>query len=221
MNLKLVDFGLSNTYYNDELLQTPCGSPCYAAPEMLQNKQYRGDEVDVWSSGVVLFAMICGYLPFEHDDNKQLQHIITTSKYELPSHVSYDAAKILSNIFNTIPQNRITFKQIRKTAFYHLHDTKKLNPYSGIDCMNQIPRLSNDILERMKSKGYDYGKLVENLVNNKHNIFTTYYYLTCMSEDEPIYEPLMSKNVFIELARDVRLIDIDFSQGCIKETARQ
>lgn len=60
MNLKLVDFGLSNTYYNDELLQTPCGSPCYAAPEMLQNKMYRGDEVDVWSSGVVLFAMICG-----------------------------------------------------------------------------------------------------------------------------------------------------------------
>jgi len=64
-DIKLVDFGLSNIYSRKELLKTPCGSPCYAAPEMLQSKSYSGLMVDIWSSGIILFAMICGYLPFD------------------------------------------------------------------------------------------------------------------------------------------------------------
>lgn len=67
-NLKIVDFGLSNTYKPGELLQTACGSPCYAAPEMIGGKSYNGIEVDIWSSGVTLYAMLCGYLPFEDQD---------------------------------------------------------------------------------------------------------------------------------------------------------
>ena len=66
-DIKLVDFGLSNIYSNSkgELLSTPCGSPCYAAPEMLLSKNYSGLMVDIWSSGIILFAMICGFLPFD------------------------------------------------------------------------------------------------------------------------------------------------------------
>ena len=76
-NIKIVDFGLSNTYENiadagaengqnvkKEDLKTACGSPCYAAPEMIAGKKYNGLQVDLWSSGVILFAMICGTLPF-------------------------------------------------------------------------------------------------------------------------------------------------------------
>jgi 5'-AMP-activated protein kinase catalytic alpha subunit len=62
--LKIVDFGLSNTYKQGEMLKTACGSPCYAAPEMISSKKYNGLEVDIWSCGVILFAMVCGYLPF-------------------------------------------------------------------------------------------------------------------------------------------------------------
>lgn len=61
--LKIVDFGLSNTY--SEMLKTACGSPCYAAPEMISGKMYNGLKADLWSCGVVLFVMLCGYLPFE------------------------------------------------------------------------------------------------------------------------------------------------------------
>lgn len=64
-SLKIVDFGLSNTYKKGELLKTPCGSPCYAAPEMIQGERYDGIKVDIWSSGIILFAMLNGYLPFE------------------------------------------------------------------------------------------------------------------------------------------------------------
>ena len=71
-NLKLVDFGLSNTYKQGDTLKTACGSPCYAAPEMIEGKAYLGARVDVWSCGVILFAMVAGYLPFEDKDTAKL-----------------------------------------------------------------------------------------------------------------------------------------------------
>jgi len=66
--IKIVDFGLSNEYKPGETLITACGSPCYAAPEMIAGKRYNGIDVDIWSSGVTLYAMLVGYLPFEDPD---------------------------------------------------------------------------------------------------------------------------------------------------------
>lgn len=63
--VKIIDFGLSNCYEDNQLLKTPCGSPCYAAPEMLQGKRYSGLSVDIWSTGIILYAMVNGFLPFE------------------------------------------------------------------------------------------------------------------------------------------------------------
>ena len=67
--LKIIDFGLSNFYDGQKRLQTPCGSPCYASPEMVKGKKYDGFNIDIWAIGVILFAMLCGYLPFEDDEN--------------------------------------------------------------------------------------------------------------------------------------------------------
>ena len=71
-NIRIVDFGLSNTYKKDELLKTACGSPCYAAPEMINGHSYHGSRVDIWSCGVILFAMVAGYLPFEDKSTAKL-----------------------------------------------------------------------------------------------------------------------------------------------------
>ena len=65
--LKIIDFGLSN--YSNNLMNTPCGSPCYASPEMISGQKYNGLLIDIWSTGIILFAMICGYLPFEDTNN--------------------------------------------------------------------------------------------------------------------------------------------------------
>ena len=62
--IKLIDFGLSNLYQQGEELATPCGSPCYAAPEMLSKKTYSPLKGDIWSCGIILYTMLCGYLPF-------------------------------------------------------------------------------------------------------------------------------------------------------------
>lgn len=59
-DIKLIDFGLGKPYNPGELIKTACGSPCYAAPEMVARKAYKGDQVDIWSSGITLFAMLCG-----------------------------------------------------------------------------------------------------------------------------------------------------------------
>jgi 5'-AMP-activated protein kinase catalytic alpha subunit len=80
-NIKIVDFGLSNTYKPKETLKTACGSPCYAAPEMIAGERYHGAKVDIWSSGVILYAMVCGFLPFEDPDTSKLYRKILSGDY--------------------------------------------------------------------------------------------------------------------------------------------
>lgn len=87
-NIKIVDFGLSNTYTLGEKLKTPCGSPCYAAPEMIKGLQYRGLDVDIWSTGIILYTMVYGYLPFEDEDTPELYRKIKDGNYSLPITVS-------------------------------------------------------------------------------------------------------------------------------------
>ena len=76
-------------YPNNELLSTACGSPCYAAPEMINGEKYNGLLVDIWSSGIVLYAMICGYLPFEDKDNDILYDKICEGKFIVPNFICY------------------------------------------------------------------------------------------------------------------------------------
>lgn len=68
LNVKIADFGLSNALKDGEFLLTSCGSPNYAAPEVINGMRYTGPEIDVWSCGVILYVMLCGRLPFEDDD---------------------------------------------------------------------------------------------------------------------------------------------------------
>lgn len=101
--LKVVDFGLSNTYRPGELLKTACGSPCYAAPEMISSKRYNGLDVDIWSCGVILFAMVCGYLPFEDANTSLLYKKILSGEYVLPAGVSSSFRDLLAKILNVDP----------------------------------------------------------------------------------------------------------------------
>jgi len=81
-NLKIIDFGLSNLYKPpDETLHTACGSPCYAAPEMIAGNAYNGLKIDIWSCGVILYAMLCGYLPFEDPNTEKLYKKILNCDY--------------------------------------------------------------------------------------------------------------------------------------------
>ena len=118
--LKIIDFGLSNYFKNDQikLLETPCGSPCYASPEMLSGDNYDGFKIDIWATGIILYAMMCGFLPFDDKDNNKLFKKILECKVKFPNTLSHDSKDLLKKILVTNPQKRISIKEIKKHPFY-------------------------------------------------------------------------------------------------------
>ena len=118
--LKIIDFGLSNFYDGTKRLQTPCGSPCYASPEMVKGKRYDGFNIDIWAIGVILFAMLCGYLPFEDDENDTdvLFNEIIRNKIDYPYFLSKLSLDILQKILVSDPLQRITIDEIKNHPFY-------------------------------------------------------------------------------------------------------
>ena len=107
-NIKIVDFGLSNTFTEGETLKTACGSPCYAAPEMIAGRKYIGTQVDSWSCGIIMFALICGFLPFEDPDTTELYKKILKGEYHIPSFVGEHANDLLARIMVHDPDKRFT-----------------------------------------------------------------------------------------------------------------
>jgi len=113
-NVKISDFGLSNFSNHDQsyLMTTTCGTPNYVAPEVLSEKGYVGFKADVWSAGIILFVMLCGYLPFEDENIKQLFQKIEKGQYRLPSFLSDGAKHLISRMLVVNPEQRVTIKDI-------------------------------------------------------------------------------------------------------------
>eukprot|EP00158_Paraphelidium_tribonemae_P005913 Partr_v1_DN27587_c0_g1_i2_m30046 putative serine threonine-protein kinase len=112
-NIKIIDFGFGNTFHRDRLLDTYCGSPFYAAPEMIQGIRYIGPEVDVWSLGVILYALLSGRLPFDATSMNELYEKIAKGKYTCPAHFSPGAINLISIMLKTDPKKRATLEKIR------------------------------------------------------------------------------------------------------------
>ena len=124
MKLKIIDFGLSN-FFSGNLLETPCGSPCYASPEMVMGKKYNGFCIDVWSSGIILYAMLCGYLPFEEMENDEYNEVlfqnIVECNVDYPEEFITPLTKdLLKKILVKDPKKRIKIEEIKQHDFYLL-----------------------------------------------------------------------------------------------------
>jgi 5'-AMP-activated protein kinase catalytic alpha subunit len=134
-DIKIVDFGLSNLYNKGELLKTPCGSPSYAAPEMLSCNCYNGMKADIWSIGIVLFAMVCGFLPFDEKNDDRLFKMIKEGKYNLPTFLSHNVKDLIKRILITDPKRRLSFEAIKNHPWFKI--TKSI-VYHGlfIKCTN-------------------------------------------------------------------------------------
>ena len=110
----MIDFGLSNFCSYSKLLQSSCGSPCYASPEMIKGEPYNGIISDVWSCGVVLYSMLVGCLPFDDDDLQRLYNKIIKGDFVLPSYLSSEAIDLLKQMLVVDVNKRITVSKIKK-----------------------------------------------------------------------------------------------------------
>ena len=142
MKLKIIDFGLSN-YFKGNLLETPCGSPCYASPEMVMGKKYNGFCIDIWSSGIILYAMLCGYLPFEEVENDEYNEVlfknIVECNVEYPHEFITPVARdLLMKILVKDPEKRITIDEIKQHNFYLLGELLYKQTFENSGPMNDI-----------------------------------------------------------------------------------
>jgi len=112
LNVKIADFGLSNIMTDGEFLRTSCGSPNYAAPEVISGKLYAGPEVDVWSCGVILYALLCGTLPFDDEHVPTLFRKIKSGIFPIPDYLDKSVVNLLLHMLQIDPMKRATIKDV-------------------------------------------------------------------------------------------------------------
>ncbi|KAJ2158021.1 hypothetical protein GGF46_004073, partial [Coemansia sp. RSA 552] len=110
--IRIIGFGFTSTFEPSKQLGTFCGSPFYAAPEMVDGIKYTGPEVDIWSMGVILYFMLCGRTPFEGESIKVIYDKISRGKYTIPQSLDKDAQNLLQRMLTVDPKRRITMKNI-------------------------------------------------------------------------------------------------------------
>jgi 5'-AMP-activated protein kinase catalytic alpha subunit len=157
-------------------LKTACGSPCYAAPEMIAGKRYHGLKTDIWSSGVVFYAMVCGYLPFEDPKTSNLYKKIMSAEYTLPKFLSGQCKDLIRRILNTDPETRYTVSDIRNhTWSLQVKDKNKdMGLFPGKEKMPTEEKLFNKIVEEFN---FDRKYALKCIEDNRHNHITACYHL--------------------------------------------
>ena len=180
-NLKIADFGLSNDYHKGKL-STPCGSPCYAAPEMVTGRKYGGTSVDIWSSGIVLYTMVCGFLPFEDDNQNILFGKIAKGLFSLPSFLSVSCKDLLKKILVTDPKKRFGFEEIKHHPwFLSVNNVMGKNIFfnsPGVFVEEDVLPVDVEIIAEIHNDFHiDISKIISDVIKNRHNKITTAYYL--------------------------------------------
>uniref|UniRef100_A0A667FIB7 MAP/microtubule affinity-regulating kinase 3 n=1 Tax=Lynx canadensis TaxID=61383 RepID=A0A667FIB7_LYNCA len=174
MNIKIADFGFSNEFTVGSKLDTFCGSPPYAAPELFQGKKYDGPEVDVWSLGVILYTLVSGSLPFDGQNLKELRERVLRGKYRIPFYMSTDCENLLKRFLVLNPIKRGTLEQIMKDRWINAgHEEDELKPFvePELDISDQKR------IDIMVGMGYSQEEIQESLSKMKYDEITATYLL--------------------------------------------
>uniref|UniRef100_G3PG13 MAP/microtubule affinity-regulating kinase 3 n=1 Tax=Gasterosteus aculeatus aculeatus TaxID=481459 RepID=G3PG13_GASAC len=173
-NIKIADFGFSNEFTEGSKLDTFCGSPPYAAPELFQGKKYDGPEVDIWSLGVILYTLVSGSLPFDGQNLKELRERVLRGKYRVPFYMSTDCEGILRRFLVLNPAKRCSLDQIMKDKWINIgYDGEDLKPHTEpVEDLNNTSRI--DVMVGM---GFTRDEIRDSLSNQKYNEVTATYLL--------------------------------------------
>ncbi|XP_062544542.1 uncharacterized protein LOC134211571 isoform X4 [Armigeres subalbatus] len=159
MNVKLADFGFSNTFCEGTPLRTWCGSPPYAAPEVFQGVEYDGPKSDIWSLGVVLYVLVCGALPFDGATLHDLRSVVVAGKFRIPFFMSQECEHLIRHMLVVEPEKRYTVKQIANHKWLEMYNAIPMlekasyQPTEGANLdtivmthMLQLPGLTADMI---------------------------------------------------------------------------
>ncbi|XP_034749529.1 serine/threonine-protein kinase BRSK2-like isoform X6 [Etheostoma cragini] len=200
-NIRIADFGMASLQVGDSLLETSCGSPHYACPEVIRGEKYDGRRADVWSCGVILFALLVGALPFDHDNLRQLLEKVKSGVFHMPHFIPPDCQALLKGMIEVNPDKRLTLEAIQKHPWYQggRNEPCPEQPPPRRVCVKRILSLTDldpDVLESMYSLGCfrDRVKLTHDLTSEEENQEKMIYYLlfdrkerypSCEDEDLP------------------------------------
>lgn len=145
LNVKIADFGLSNIMTDGNFLKTSCGSPNYAAPEVIGGKLYAGPEVDVWSCGVILYVLLVGRLPFDDEHIPSLFAKIARGTYVVPTWMSSGAAALIKKMLVVNPVQRASIEDIRQDPWF----------------MTDLPTYLHPPVEEFLNTGVDPNKAIK------------------------------------------------------------
>eukprot|EP00602_Paraphysomonas_sp_CaronLab_P009122 CAMPEP_0185026182 /NCGR_PEP_ID=MMETSP1103-20130426/10140_1 /TAXON_ID=36769 /ORGANISM="Paraphysomonas bandaiensis, Strain Caron Lab Isolate" /LENGTH=750 /DNA_ID=CAMNT_0027559677 /DNA_START=278 /DNA_END=2529 /DNA_ORIENTATION=+ len=179
--VKIVDFGLSNTHDGGRLLSTACGSPCYAAPEMIAGKQYKGPVADIWSLGVILFALVCGHLPFEDPNTSNLYRKILSGEYKTPKWISAEVKDLIRKILETNPEKRLTIHDIRSHPWLCMVPQTQV-PRDDVATAEEVEETRNEVLKRIQELGMDAQAVLDAVSSRACNSLSAMFYLLTQKE---------------------------------------
>uniref|UniRef100_A0A8C4SGW9 Serine/threonine-protein kinase BRSK2-like n=1 Tax=Erpetoichthys calabaricus TaxID=27687 RepID=A0A8C4SGW9_ERPCA len=200
-NIRIADFGMASLQVGDSLLETSCGSPHYACPEVIRGEKYDGRRADVWSCGVILFALLVGALPFDHDNLRQLLEKVKSGVFHMPHFIPPDCQALLRGMIEVNPEKRLTLEEIQKHSWYlggRNEPTPEQPPPRRVTVRRilSLTELDPDVLDSMHSLGCfrDRTKLTRDLQCEEDNQEKMIYYLlldrkerypSCEDEDLP------------------------------------
>jgi len=181
--IKLIDFGLCAQPDNglNSALATCCGSPAYAAPELVSGRKYMGPEADVWSLGVLLYALLNGFLPFDDDNLTILYRKIKQGKYETPEWLSQDSVFLMAQLLQVDPKKRITMTRLLRHRWITRGGLAPVELASKYDQMKIDGDLVNELAIQIGMKC----ELVKSeLVDMKYDALTATYLLLIMRKQQ-------------------------------------
>uniref|UniRef100_A0A671TCA6 non-specific serine/threonine protein kinase n=1 Tax=Sinocyclocheilus anshuiensis TaxID=1608454 RepID=A0A671TCA6_9TELE len=198
MNIKIADFGFSNEFMVGNKLDTFCGSPPYAAPELFQGKKYDGPEVDVWSLGVILYTLVSGSLPFDGQNLKELRERVLRGKYRIPFYMSTDCESLLKRFLVLNPAKRGTLEQIMKERWINAgFDDDELKPFLEPEAdISDQKRI--DVIVGM---GFSREKIQESLSKMNYDEITAIYLLLGRKTNEEVSESSSNSNLSVAKTR--------------------
>ncbi|KAM9493572.1 serine/threonine-protein kinase BRSK2 isoform 9-T9 [Clarias gariepinus] len=183
-NIRIADFGMASLQVGDSLLETSCGSPHYACPEVIRGEKYDGRKADVWSCGVILFALLVGALPFDDDNLRNLLEKVKLGVFHMPHFIPPDCQNLLRGMIEVDAAKRLTLEQIQKHTWYigGKNEPEPEQPVPRKVAIRTLPSAEDidpDVLESMHSLGCfrDKNKLMKDLLSDDDNQEKMIYFL--------------------------------------------